>query len=222
VSAFINTTLNFNAHATAGTVNGNSNWSYGYGVKFLYRIGLAAIAEIYLYGQWRTKAYYPVDWQTIPIYNKEVSSTPVSKYKRSLPWALSEAPLPHPIFEPPDSGYLPTFQSTSKDFDRFTNNASILTSRQTDNPNPSGDPLTGTEFKWGDFTCTTNSGSICQPDSVGVDPGQPSRRDLMVGSMSNIAKLFKRATSECPKIMPRLYCKFQMHSYYKLPTWNEN
>jgi hypothetical protein len=70
ISAFANTTLNFHAQATAETQGLNYNWSYGYSVNFLWRIGLSALAKIKFYGEWKTEAYYPFDWQTINLIDK--------------------------------------------------------------------------------------------------------------------------------------------------------
>jgi hypothetical protein len=67
ISAFANTTLNFNAQASVGTQGLDYNWSYGYSVSFLYRVGLAAVAQVRFFGEWRTNTYYPFNWQTIPI-----------------------------------------------------------------------------------------------------------------------------------------------------------
>lgn len=110
VLSFINTTLRFYASAKAAL---NVGWSYEYGVKLLYRVGFAAMANVMLYGEWKTAAYYPFAQQEINIYGPVIMSSTQPSRKRSLDEAvklftgaassLSAEPLPHAIFPAPSS-----------------------------------------------------------------------------------------------------------------------
>lgn len=199
VATFVNTTINFNAHATAATVNNANSWEYGYGVKFLYRIGLTAVAELYLYGQWKTKNYYPVDWQTINIYGPITVKSGSSLNRRALGWLPSEDILADPLFSIPRSEFIPESGSYSMELVDYSGNiSSPLVSRQ-----DSGQALGSNEFKWGDFTCNTGGGA-CSSESVETDTGN-TRRNIKMGSVGSANQLVKRATGDCKKKLPIMY-----------------
>lgn len=110
VSAFANTTLNFNARASAQTVNNNYNWEYNYEIALWYRIGIAAIAQIKFYGEWRSRTYYPVDWQKIKLFGPDEPirsgvTSPQNVTKRGedhiSSWLSSTSPLSGTIFDAP-------------------------------------------------------------------------------------------------------------------------
>ena len=207
LAAFANTTLNFNAFATAETVNQLSGWSYGYELAFLYRIGLSAVAQVYLYGDWRTKTYYPVDWQKIKLWGDVVKSSPASSGKRSL--GLSEEPLPDAIFH---FGQ-PVIAETSAMFiDSYTIDSNLteptsLVSRQ------AGKDRGPTQFEKGNgFKCTTQPGGSCGSPSLEENPGDgPPRRDLSLYTGSMSSSLKRRAAlaprRDCPRVLPRLFCE---------------
>jgi hypothetical protein len=143
ISAFANTTLNFNARASAGTVNNRYNWEYDYEIAFLYRIGLAALAQIRFYGEWRSRTYFPVDWQRIrlfgppqPIRSGVLSPEVRRGLSRRSSWLLSDSPLPGAVFStppepkwpPPDLyAHIDTFRSG---ITRFTAHGNVTSSSE--------------------------------------------------------------------------------------------
>ncbi|KAI0385398.1 chitinase A1 [Hypomontagnella monticulosa] len=229
ISAFANTTLNFNAFATAGTSGLDYNWSYGYSVSFLWRIGLAAIAQVKFFGEWRTNTYYPVDWQTIPIVPlTTVSSDDLSPQRRMFkrdqkrsPWIMGENELPNAIFDTPAArarGYHLNgiaYASNSSDYDQPDDTSTGFTKparRQADNT-VADDSQTASTFKIAGQTFTCNSKPPTCGNREGVDmsgdfPTQERKaRDVghWLGGMSSL--LHKRAGTDNCATLPRLYCK---------------
>ncbi|KAF2818198.1 hypothetical protein CC86DRAFT_435113 [Ophiobolus disseminans] len=220
VAVYVNTSVYFEAYATAETQGLTSNWEYGYKVELRWRIGLDAVAQLYLYGEWRTKEYYPVDWQTIPIYGPIVvtSSNDDSMRVRGLDskpfWELSSDPLPNTVFgkvyavpvaHEPASADLPlmTYNSTSGKF--------AMPANHSKNSNYSRRAVDGEEkeFMLGSFKCTTSPNSVCDStndlETRGLDPFRPrdwheTHRELE-GRDDDIAR-------DCPGKVPRLYCEF--------------
>jgi hypothetical protein len=198
VTAFMNTSLHFNAQVTAGTDGRTSGWEYGYEVELLWRIGIAAVASVCCgYGNWRTKTYFPVDWQTIPIYGPiTVKSLGGSSARRdeidARPWLLSEEPLSNPLFGWATPAY--TSDAISGDSSVVFVSNSSLARRQT--------AAKETEFMLGDFKCNSGSGP-CSVSSNGVQ----KRETTTWESNSRINRLEKRAPTDCRNALPNLYCK---------------
>jgi hypothetical protein len=197
VTSFMNTSVHFNAHATAGTNGLTSNWEYGYKVELLWRIGIAAVASVCCnYGNWRTKVYYPVPWQTIPLYGPVVVKSAGSSARKergidTKPWILPEEPLPNPLF-----GWSTTqVHEASISHNLEITNVSSLGRRQTRGKE--------TEFMLGTFKC--NSGpSVCNAAS-----NNPSRmRDVATLPFIGMPnRLPKRAPTDCRLRLPNLYCE---------------
>lgn len=208
VSAFTNTSLHFQAHVTAGTTGAKSNWEYGYSIELLWRVGIAAVVQIYNYKEWRTNTYYPVDWQTIPIYGPiVVKSATTAGARRALAldaaesesWILSEEALPNPVFgwasmrpydAPPDTNSIYNTSTTDIGLPLFKRQQST----------------TEREFKLGDFKCTTGGSSACDTDSL----DQRSLSNMMPvtgrrNGRSRVVKISKRAGSDCRLKIPRIY-----------------
>lgn len=215
IAAFVNTTLRFYANVTAETNLLTSGWSYNYGVDFLYRIGLTCVAEIYKYGRWQPRTYYPVPWQTINLYGPiTFNSVPEGSKRRSLP--LSERPLPDAIFgtvhwpRHPAISAEPSYGELME-----TYNGSLV--RGLDIKRDDNDPVQETEFppntfNVGSFTCTTGPGSRCP--SFNGDNNGPGRRDLdafvnatTMDLVARWGRLEKRVPTDCPLKLPLYYCK---------------
>ena len=227
VSAFANTTLNFNARASASTVNRNYNWEYDYEIAFWYRIGLAAIAQIRLYGEWRSRTYYPVDWQKIKLFGPDepIRSdvlSPQNVTKRDMDarsnWLTSTSPLPHAVFDAPAP--LESLPKTGmvdhiRVFDSHTDslithgNVSI---RQEDGEHQD-DSKSDLEFRIGNNKFTCNSApAIC--GGSGIDQtGGLNRRGITalgprLGPLSG-RSLEPRVKDDDCAVLPKLYynCK---------------
>lgn len=218
VSAFMNTSLHFNAHVTAGTDGQSSNWAYSYRVELLWRIGITAIAQIYNYKRWQSGTYYPVNWQTIPVYGPiEVKSTGSSAKllggSESQPWLLPDKPLTNTVFGTSGLSHFGAADSRQSmnaraiadenfsvidDEGLFNTSMMILDRRQANME---------TEFpvqSWTDFKCTTG------PNNSPCSTVRNSRRDIMPYSPAGgsvLRRLQKRAVNDCRDKIPLLYCK---------------
>jgi hypothetical protein len=112
VAVYTNTSLYFEAHATADTDGNSGNWEYGYKIELRWRVGMDAVANLYLYGSWRSAEFEAVAWQTIPIYGPIVVKSAPAIGTRNLhtsggrgdllPWEVPENPLPNAMFGLPD------------------------------------------------------------------------------------------------------------------------
>ncbi|KAI6080959.1 hypothetical protein F4821DRAFT_265394 [Hypoxylon rubiginosum] len=216
VSAFMNTSLHFNAHVTGDTDGQTSNWEYGYKVELLWRIGLTAIAQIYNYKRWQSGTYFPVDWQTIPIYGPIVVHSTSSGSKRqelggSEPWHLTDQPLPDPIFGWRRSSLGATSQPILEG--RAMIGANYSWAGAGDWVNSSipaiGRRQANTEVEfptdpWTDFKCTTGPNtSPCNTANTN------NKRDLAPYSPAGGSLLRrvvqKRAVNDCRQKIPLLY-----------------
>jgi len=200
VTAFMNTSVHFNAFVTSATDGRTSNWEYGYSVELLWQVGVAAFASVCCgYGNWQSKVHTLVPWQTIPLYGPIVvksAGDSGNNGRRELdkePWVLSEDPLPNPLF----GWSRPTvLLETSTVGHELANNTSLarLQTRAKE-----------TEFKLGDFKCNSGSGA-CSVPPLGPD----SRRDvaaLQPKYISRANKLQKRVPTDCRLRIPNLYCE---------------
>ncbi|KAI0439807.1 hypothetical protein F4803DRAFT_568057 [Xylaria telfairii] len=209
VSAFMNTSLHFNAHVTAGTNGQESNWEYGYKVELLWRIGLTAIAQLYKYKRWQSGTYYPVNWQTIPIYGPTTVKSSGSGNRmigiesgENQPWILPEEPLPGTVFW---TRGLSHFAANDGDFSVTDGDASFNGSMMTLGRRQASKETEFPAQPWTDFKCTTgNKNSPCStiPSNTkrGVMPYTPAggsfARDLLT----------KRATiNDCRDKIPLLF-----------------
>ncbi|KAJ3495219.1 hypothetical protein NLG97_g3552 [Lecanicillium saksenae] len=185
VAAYTNTTLNFNAVAE-GNINGNGgHYRYSYSVNFLYRVGIAAVAEIIKYGSWRTDGYFPFDWQKIVLYSHEVNSLD----KPSKRFVRTEESLPDAVFGRQPQNPMTIPDSPWESIGGFTtsSNASVHTmSRRKE-----------IEFTVGGstFKCNSDAGSVCSSDS---EPQEQFGRSL------EVSQLARRAPSDCKKKLPLL------------------
>jgi hypothetical protein len=210
VAVFMNTSLHFNAYVTGETKNQVSNWSYGYKVELLWRIGIGAVATVYNYKRWATNTYYPVDWQSIPLYGPIVVQSGGSSSKRAEsigdpePWALRENPLPNPIFGPLSSPSIYDMVTLMSMTPTVGGNASSVSRRATNKE---------TEFPVaGGFKCTSGGNSPC-------DSNFAERRDI-VGRIQEggLVRYAKRAATDCRGKIPRLYCKSAHRILIRSPT----
>jgi hypothetical protein len=140
-----------------------------------------AVANLYLYGSWKSTKFKAVAWQTIPIYGPVVIKSAPAIAARDLhassgradllPWEVPEDPLPNAMFRLPDltalyeaapaedsmmiSAHL--YNHTDLDISQSSN----LTARALTNfahpSNPVFRRATGkeNEFMLGDFKCTS-------------------------------------------------------------------
>lgn len=202
VSAFANTTLNFHAYAAAGFENADSGWEYGYSVSFLYRFGFGCIASIIKYGKWSPGIFYPISWREIPIVPlTTIKSDQNSKRSLENVPRLSEDPLPNPVFGV--GAQLQQVVEAEHNYDNAT-----LFVRQEKPGEETEFPKT--EFKLGDFKCTTGGGSRC-----GASTPASRRRSLEYAANTTdtspvrrgmeAVRLQKRAATDCPRTFPRLY-----------------
>jgi hypothetical protein len=60
VTVYTYTFLYSEAHATADTNGQASNWEYGYKIDFRWRVGMDAVANLYLYGNWKSGEFEAV------------------------------------------------------------------------------------------------------------------------------------------------------------------
>jgi hypothetical protein len=235
VAAFANTTLHFYAGVTAETKNLDFNWSYNYGVDFLYQVGVGCIAEIYKYGRWASGTFPLIPQQTIHIYGPIVFKSVPEGSKRSTLPALSESPLPGALF---GSAKWPQWTGSGLDVrarsieDFGISNQSyhetggydgpVLTKRDDIDPGEE-DEFPPNTFNLGSFTCTTGQGSRC-PKLTDDPPADIKRfvdyslalndpnsstvtRYGGVTSQAKRAQLEKRVPTDCPLMIPRFYCK---------------
>lgn len=231
VAVYTNTTLYFEAHATADTDGKTSNWEYGYKVELHWRVGMNAVAAIYLYGSWKSGEFEAVAWQNIPIYGPIVVKSGPSISARDSnstnPWDLSEEPLPNVMFGVKDLSSLYELPSPE---DSMMVSANLYNHTDLDLPpfsNLSVRALEGLghavhslhsradgkeqEFMLGDFKCTTGN-SPCsaslpntfkfRPRGHGHSSSHSHDHSLAVRA---IPELQKRAPSDCPNQLPRLY-----------------
>ncbi|KAK9775004.1 putative chitinase [Seiridium cardinale] len=222
VAAFANTSLHFYADVTTQTNGQDSNWSYTYGVDFLYRIGLTVVAQIYLYGRWQPGTYYPVDWQTIHLYGPIVfNSIPEgTAEKRSL--MLTSEPLDGALFGTAkwprlssagvelDTALLMTSNTTSVDeLDDYT----VYTRDDEGAEEEQEFPNKASTFQVGSFKCTTGPGrcSRFEPQADAA-PANDKRRVGLIspiehgGSLApRVHQIQKRAPTDCSRILPRYY-----------------
>lgn len=217
VAVYMNTTLYFEAYATAETTGLTSNWEYGYKVELWWRVVLDADAELYLYSSWKSNELVVVDWQTIPVYGPIVVKSSASGSKaRGLDigpsWDLSDDPLPNPVF---GKAYFsaPIYKSSNLDPFVISGNFSNSTTRRFIVPlngtkrstlYPRAEAGEENEFMLGDFKCTTGNSPCDSNDleSRGLDPFR-SRSWL-----PTTEELERRQSADCRAKIPRLYCKF--------------
>jgi hypothetical protein len=224
VSAFANTSLNFNAHASVGTVNQNYNWEYNYELAFLYRIGLAALAQIKFYGEWRSRAYYPVDWQKIHLWGpdepiKSGVLSPPDERRMVRRWYSSwtDDPLPNTIFDTPR---LLGWDTENKPLGShgFLYGNATLDARQEDNQ-AQDDSKSNLEFTiaGNKFTCNDAPATCGGTGPDNTDDLQTRGLGSWLGSISGQAGgLKKRATgTDNCRILPRLYynCDTAFYDY---------
>jgi hypothetical protein len=228
---YTNTTIYFEAHATADTDGKTSNWEYGYKVELHWRVGMNAVAAIYLYGSWKSGEFEAVAWQNIPIYGPIVVKSGPSISARDTnstsPWELSEDPLPNALFGVKD---LTSLYELSSAEDSIMVSANLYNHTDLDLPpfsNLSVRTLEGLghavhslhsradgsekEFMLGDFKCTTGS-SPCSanlPNTFKFRPrGHGHHSSINHGhglAVRSIPELQKRAATDCPGQLPRLY-----------------
>ncbi|RDW72386.1 uncharacterized protein DSM5745_07558 [Aspergillus mulundensis] len=207
VSAFANTTLNFHAQASASTSGG---WSYGYSVTFLYRFGFGCVAEIYKYGKWASGLWFPFPQQAIPIISQTVSSGDSADKRglyngpelpmQSLPGALfGTHEISNDYWPQADLSTLQTGNWTSSDLLKRADDAQVGKE---------------TQFKLGSFQCTTSAGSVCE-DVASSFNLKRAPTDLAVRP---VYALQKRAATDCPKRIPRLY--YNCVSFFSDFTFN--
>jgi hypothetical protein len=183
VAVYTNTSLYFEAHATANTVGLSGSWEYGYKVELRWRVGLNAVATLFLYGAWKSGELEAVPWQTIPIYGPIVVKSGSSHAARGLnsardtdellPWELPEDPLPNAMFGLPDFTALYEAAAAA---DSIMISANLYNHTDFGFPNLTARSLTPfqdagsilhrradgkeNEFMLGDFKCTTG-GTAC-------------------------------------------------------------
>jgi len=231
VAVYTNTTIYFEAHATADTDGKTSNWEYGYKVELHWRVGMNAVAAIYLYGSWKSGEFEAVAWQNIPIYGPIVVKSGPSISARDTnstsPWELSEDPLPNALFGVKD---LTSLYELSSAEDSIMVSANLYNHTDLDLPpfsNLSVRTLEGLghavhslhsradgsekEFMLGDFKCTTGNSpcSASLPNTFKFRPrGHRHHSSINHGhglAVRSIPELHKRATTDCPGRLPRLY-----------------
>lgn len=155
------------------------------------------MAEIILYGKWQTKAYYPFPLQDIDLYGPITVSSTDANTRRSLPLWIPEEPLPGAVFDTPAQlASASAFEKNRMEAELVGSleYASNVTSQLTRRDDQDG------KFKFGDFTCTTSKGSKCAPRSLPVDKRDDSATD-------------------CPNILPRLYCRAFLLFAHPLPRF---
>lgn len=189
-------------------------------MAFLYRIGLAALAQIKFYGEWRTRAYYPVDWQKIHLWGPDepirsgVLSPPNEK-RSSRRWysSWSDEPLPNPIFDAPAPIGSRRRYSEPLGIDGIAYGNSTIDIRQEDDK-AQDDSKADLEFKIGGNTFKCNDAPpTCGgsgPDNTDELRANSEERSLgaWLGSISGQAAgdIEKRATgSDDCRVLPRLY-----------------
>jgi hypothetical protein len=181
VAVYTNTTLYFEAHATADTDGKSGNWEYGYKIELRWRVGMDAVANLYLYGSWKSTEFEAVAWQTIPIYGPVVVKSAPAIAARDLhassgradllPWEVPEDPLPNAMFGLPDftalyeaapaedsmmiSAHL--YNHTDLDISQSSNLTARALTNYAHPANPVFRRATGkeNEFMLGDFKCTS-------------------------------------------------------------------
>ncbi|KAJ2980520.1 hypothetical protein NUW58_g6925 [Xylaria curta] len=202
VSTFMNTSLHFNAEVTADTNGQQSNWQYGYKVELLWRIGMKAIAQVYTYKRWNSKTYYPVDWQTIPVYGPIVVKSTGSGNRlaagSSQPWDLSNEPLPNTVFGWEGAPVFGAVESPfDKDWSKFDADDWVNASRSLGR-RQSGKEVEFPENSFTDFKCTTGNNSPCSQ----VSPN--TRRDVVPYTPRG-RNIVKRAINDCRDKIPILF-----------------
>jgi hypothetical protein len=200
VAVYTNTSLYFEAHATADTNGLESNWEYGYKIEFRWHVGMDAVANLYLYGAWKSNEIEAVPWQTIPIYGPIVVKSSSNVATRDLhtsdgradllPWEVHEDALPNPLFGKPD---LTELYSAAPAEDSMMISANLYNHTDLELPHFSNVTARGistyarginllhrradgkeNEFSLGDFKCTTGGNSPC---SVGLSGASKVRRE---------------------------------------------
>jgi hypothetical protein len=198
VAVYVNTTVAFDAWVTAATDGQSSNWEYGYKVELRWRIGMDAVAELYLYGSWKSDEFEAVPWQTIPIYGPiVVKSAPTagSKLIRGLDsppvWELPDAALPNPVFGRLSfhSLYEPSKLEPWSMMGNMSNNTDVAPLLRR------ADAKGENEFMLGDFKCTTGN----SPCDAGLSNSAFEKRHY------DERGIYKRATADCRIRIPRLY-----------------
>lgn len=211
--------MNFNAQASAATVNENYNWEYNYELALWYRIGLAALAQIKFYGAWTSGTYYPVDWHKIKLWGPDepIRSGVLSPQKRKR-WIWSDSPLPNTIFDVPPTPRRDPDRANDHvilgiDGAVYGNESSALALRQEENTHED-DSKSDLEFTLGGNKFTCNSQPSTCGGSMNDQTNEIETRDLgfgRLGSPSSYgAALTKRAAGgEDCAVLPRLYynCK---------------
>lgn len=227
VSAFANTSLNFNAQASGADVNSKYNWAYNYEIALWYRIGLSALATIKFYGEWRSNTYYPVDWQKIKLFGPDepitsgVESPEASKRLRRR-WIWSDDPLPNAVFDTPSMQIWTAEKAYEhvtlkvdglSDGSRYGNESWEISTRQENNEH-ADDSKSDLEFTVGGNKFTCNQMPATCGGSMNDDTGDIETRDLgqWYGSLNSHSlshtKRAPSATDDCA-VLPRLFynCK---------------